>query len=197
MGVTQKTVVKTNTKKNSVQPVTTKVVTFQEMWDNYPSKDITHQDSKTKKDLYENHCAIKLSESLYKSGIELKSFNGSRCSCCPSGKNIHALVAQELADWLKKKPFPGCPEPTQCTGSNFKKTLDGKKGIAFFKDYWQRKQEFGTKLNTGDHIDLWDNGTLAADGSFISFLRITLGLSWDGWFSDHTLSKEVLFWEIK
>ena len=55
----------------------------------------------------------------------------------------------------------------------------------------------GADKRTGDHIDFWDDGVLAGSGSFESFFRITLGAHWDGWFSDHELSKVVLFWEMK
>ena len=66
----------------------------------------------------------------------------------------------------------------------------------FFKDYWQRKGETG-ETRTGDHIDLWDDKKLASLGAFESFLRVNIGFSIDGWFSDFGNAKQVLFWEIK
>lgn len=50
---------------------------------------------------------------------------------------------------------------------------------------------------TGDHIDLWDDNVLAGSGSLRSFARLTLGLHWDGLWSDFKLAKRVIFWGIK
>ncbi len=81
-------------------------------------------------------------------------------------------------------------------GEHYEKDFDDKKGIIFFADYWQRKNETG-QTRTGDHIDLWDDKTLASLGTFESFVRVNIGLSIDGWFSDFGKAKQVLFWEIK
>ena len=175
----------------------TKQITFKELWDNYPDEDdVIHRNPDTGKDLLGNYCAVKVSDALLDSGVSMKSFRGARCWNCPQ-KITHAIRATELANWLRKRPFPGCPKPLELTGKNFKEALDDKKGIIYFEDYWQRKGEEGTDRRTGDHIDLWDDGVLAGSGHFESFFRVTLGLSWDGWFSDHELSKVVLFWEMK
>ena len=192
----QATKVVTNNKKNSVHKVQLKVATFAELWSNYPENKIEHLDPKTHKEVIDNHCAVYLSDCLIKSGISLKSFKGIRCWCCPSKENVHAIKAQQLADWLKLKPFAGCPEALQFTGKTFKKSLSGKTGIIFFQDYWQRDNEKGTKERTGDHIDLWKDGVLAGQPWIGSFARITLGLAIDGVWSDYTQSKKVLFWEI-
>lgn len=195
--MSDKTKVKTNTKKGSVQIQKIKVVTFKELWSNYPSSEIKHLDPKTSKETFDNHCAINLSHSLLMSGISMSSFKGTKCWNCSIKDGSHIVRAQELADWLKKKPFPGCPDPIVTVGQEFKETLKGKKGIIFFKDYWQREVEKGSTRRTGDHIDFWDDGTLAGSGSVGSFFRISLGFHWDGWMSDHELSKQVLLWELK
>jgi hypothetical protein len=49
-------------------------VSFKSLWDNYPGHHIDHTDPKTKKECYDNQCAIELSEALLKSGISLKGF---------------------------------------------------------------------------------------------------------------------------
>ena len=77
--------------------------------------------------------------------------------------------------------------------------LNEKTGIIFFKDYWRRNGETG-ESRTGDHIDLWDGrgvDKLRSQGRISNFLTNTLGIYWDGWYSDKNKSKEVWFWEIK
>jgi hypothetical protein len=81
------------------------------------------------------------------------------------------------------------------TGETFESLFKDKKGIIFFKDYWQRKGETG-EHRTGDHIDLWDGKVLASLGAFQSFARINIGVSCDGWFSDYKKATQVLLWEI-
>jgi hypothetical protein len=197
MTMPQPAKVKTNTKKGSTAKVKVPVITFAKLWSGYPSSDPVHLDPKTKKDLYDNHCAIKVGEALLNAGVSLKSFGGGKCSHCPrTDGNKHPLAAQALANWLMVKPFPGCGAPIKSDGEHFEDDFDDKTGIIFFKDYWQRKGETGP-VRTGDHIDLWDDKTLASIGSLKSFFRVNLGFSIDGWFSDFGKAKQVILWEIK
>ena len=190
----------TNNRKGSILEVVLDRVTFEELWDKYPSGSLEHINAKTKKDEFDNHCAINISEALYQNGIKLKSFKGVKCyHKCPTGKNIHAIRAQELAKWLNKRPFAGCPKPIELKGSEFREKLNNKTGIIFFKDYWQRNGETGD-TRTGDHIDLWDGkglDKLASQNFFGDFFGNTLGMYWDGRYSDKNKSKQVLFWGIK
>ena len=177
-----------------------KIIKFKNLWNNYPSDENKHIDKKINKIAkgLENHCALNLSQALLSSGVSLKSYKSDKCWSCPSGtNNTHAIRATELAMWLKTRPFKGCHEPIKCKGKDFKTKLKNKKGIIYFEDYWQRPNEIGTNKRTGDHIDLWDDERLAGSNSFESFIRIGLGISWDGTFSDYTLSNKVLFWEMK
>lgn len=188
--------IKTNPQKNSKKEVTVKKVTFKELWDNYPGKEKEYKHNAKN---IEDYCAIKVSIALVKSGIKLKgSFKGTFCWGCPEG-GIHAIRAQELADWLKKRPFAGCPQVEVLKGKEFRKKLDGRTGIVFFQDYWQRSSDSGDN-RTGDHIDLWDGrgmDKLASQGALGNFFGNTLGAYWDGVYSDKNKSKEVWFWEIK
>jgi len=189
-----------NNTAGSIEVMIQKHITFKMLWDNYPTEKVIHNIDGKGTD-FSNHCAINVSHSLYKSGVLLKSFpKGRKCWGCPTpnekGKGIHALAAQELADFLNKKPFYNCPVAQELTGNNYKSLLDNKKGVIFFKDYWQRSNEKGTDNRSGDHIDLWNDNVLASEGSAQSFLTQTLGLYWDGVYSDHKVAKEVLFWEI-
>lgn len=76
------------------------VITFEEFWKSYPSSTIEHP-SEGEKDLFDNHCAINLSECLNKTNAKI-SLNGVKCyGTCPSSNN-HVIRAQELANDLKK-----------------------------------------------------------------------------------------------
>ncbi|MBL7128697.1 MAG: hypothetical protein ISS16_06895 [Ignavibacteria bacterium] len=172
----------------------TNIIQFKDLWKNYPTEKIIHINPSTKEDTFDSHCAINVSEALFKSGIGLKSFKGQRCwNKCPSGKNVHAIRAQELANWLKTVPFKGCPNPKQYSGKNYEVNVEDKKGIIFFQDYWQRPNESG-ETRTGDHIDLWNKNELASIGLFLTWIR-SIFPDWFG-MSDLNKSKTVLFWEI-
>lgn len=188
--------VTTNARKGSVHVLEHRRIEFQQLWDNYPAGKIDHVDPKTRKDIFDNHCAINLSHCLYKSGVLLKSFNGLKCWNCTSGSSIHVVRAKELADWLMKKPFAGCPQPATHTGKDYKEYIHGKKGIIFFRNYWVRSGENG---RTGDHIDLWNGIKLAGSrlGILESIARVHLGISYDGVWSDFGKADQVLFWELK
>ena len=189
----------TNNRKGSILEITLHKVTFKELWDKYPSDKVKHINIKTKEDEFGNHCAINVSESLYQNGIKLKSFKGAKCyHKCPTGKNIHAIRAQELANWLKKRPFAGCPKPEIYTGEIYEEKVKDKTGIILFKDYWQRNGEIGN-TRTGDHIDLWNENELASIGVVATWVRSTFSEFSENWLdmSDLKKSKKVLFWEIK
>lgn len=188
-------IVKTNTTANSINQVKIKVITFAELKSHYPTSSISHGNGK---DIFDNHCAINVSDALFKAGIKLKSFQGVKCWGCPTpedNKGIHAVRAQELANWLGKRPFAGCPEAMSLTGDNFEEMIAGKTGIVFFKDYWQRE---GQTNRQGDHIDLWDKNSMVSTGYLSTQFRLIFP-NWAETFgsSDLTRSTQVLFWEIK
>ena len=189
----------TNSRQNSTLTVSHTPLTFNDLWKNYPSGLIKHVDGKTGKDIFDDHCAINLSDSLHKCGVLLKSFKGTKCWACAQkdgfGKGIHAIRAQELASYLESRPFAGCPAPQRFTGANYEKAVAGRCGVIFFKDYWQRQGESG---RTGDHIDLWQENRLASLGVALTFIRQTLPTFSESYLemSDLRRSSEVLFWEI-
>lgn len=189
----------TNNQTASIQIVNHTTIKFADLWDNYPSGSIKHPDNKTGKDVFDDHCAINVSQSLYSCGILLKSFKGTKCWACPnknsSGEGIHAIRAQELSTYLSSRPFAGCPAPQRFTGSTYEAAVKGKKGIIFFKDYWQRQ---GENSRTGDHIDLWRESKLASIGGTLTFIRQTFPGVAENFLdmSDLRRASEVLFWEI-
>nr|WP_310650563.1 T6SS effector amidase Tae4 family protein [Pseudomonas sp. FW300-N2E2] len=65
-------------------------------------------------------------------------------------------------------------------------------GRFFFKDFWRCANET-TAGRSGDHIDLW-NGRRLTD--WMSYVRIQMGFSIDGTFSDFHDSKDIWFWRV-
>lgn len=164
------------------------------MWDNFPFSNVIH-----KAEEIDNYCAVNLSEALIKSNIAV---SGGNCWGCPTRKNnTHYFRAEEMAEWLKKKPFQDCPTPIKATGKTFKEQFRNKKSIIYLKDYWQRANEKGTSQRTGDHIDLIDfTGVIpnfASNMIVTDFFIHYLGFSIDGFWSDKELSTEVLLWEFQ
>ena len=200
------TKVETNNITNSQKVINLKALKFEELWEVYPKDEINHSGIFIKsvgfvEDGYSNHCAINVSEAFLKLDIKMKSVSRTRkCDGACNRPKQHVVSAQDLANWLLKKPFPNCPKVQKFTGKNFEENIDGKTGIIFFKDYWQRKNEKGTSRRSGDHIDLWDGrglNKLASHNMLKSILRLTLEFSYEGSWSDFEKSKEVWFWEIK
>ena len=200
MTIVQKAQVKTNTTKESVCGVQVDAVTFAKLWDSYPSGH-PYVDAKTGKPPlgYSNQCAIKVSMAIHGAGIEMKSFKGGAVTV---NKMKCAVVATQLAGWLKLQPFCGLPkEPENVTGKEWQTKIKGKTGIVYFENYWRRSGEKTTA--SGDHIDLWNGSRLTATGlSFISTMGRRIGINEIGagtdWgYSDVRNSTLVLFWEVK
>ena len=157
---------------------------FQKMWDSHPSNlKPTPDDHPCKKkdgtSAFENQCAIRLGIALNGGGMNMKAYTKARCWYGHS--TVHALRAQELADWLSLSAQLGKPIKFKAErGVDLKLTVltavNGKKGIVFCQDFWAPSPG---GANVGDHIDLWD-GTAMAHGSSSYFGP----------------AKQVWFWEI-
>lgn len=198
--------VRTNTTKDSVCNVNVEAVTFAKLWNNY-ARGEPYRDPKTG-DVppgFENQCAIRVSVTLHRVGIEMKSFSGQGRILLDSKRT--AVRAKELAEWLKRQPFCGLPpHPENITGADWQNKIKDRTGIVFFSSYWARPGQTAANAD-GDHIDLWNRKTLTP--SVESFLRFYIGMNrmpslrgifgsqQDNWFSDLGKSKEILFWEIK
>jgi hypothetical protein len=194
----QKQRVQTNTIPGSVCKVDVPAVTFEQLWDSYATGD-PYVDPKTGEvpQGFENQCAIRISVTLHRVGIEMKSFDGGG-RILINGKRT-SVRAKELAAWLKLQPFCGLPsKPENITGADWQSKIKGRTGIVFFGSYWARPGQ-STQNADGDHIDLWNKSKLTP--SVESFLRFYLGInrlpspsSWfsnreDNWFSDLGKSK--------
>jgi hypothetical protein len=64
----RKTVVSTNSTPDSIKEVPLKALTFQELWDNYVTGD-PYGDPNGQ---YKNQCAIRMSATFHRVGIEMK-----------------------------------------------------------------------------------------------------------------------------
>jgi Type VI secretion system (T6SS), amidase effector protein 4 len=163
--------------------VAVEVVSFSKLLGNFPSGKPCDATA------FPDQCAIRVGEALSKCGVSLASFSGSKCWF--NHGHRHPLRAEELAGWLRRRPFPGCGQTQSMTPANFQAELNGKTGIIFLKDYWQRGQE-SAENRSGDHIDLWNNNSLAAE-----WTRFDRGIAeFFGAVSDLNRSKAVQFWEI-
>ncbi|WP_281557927.1 type VI secretion system amidase effector protein Tae4 [Thalassomonas sp. RHCl1] len=166
------------------------MLTFKKLWDNHPTISGNEYPCSTNGVIhFSDQCAIRLGVALAKCGVNTAYIAGARH--CWHHKKIqgHILAAQELALGLSNQPLGGMEQRQNVDPKNFKNIIKDKRGIIFFKNFWVRSD--GNR--TGDHIDLW-NGTRLTDWK--SWLRIQLGLSWDGTFSDFGRSAEVWFWEV-
>ena len=173
-----------------------KSLRFSDIWNNYPNHDPC-VNPRTGKKAYDDQCAIRLGKALEKSGVSFAKFPGSRCEFGPRDNGM-ALRAQELAGWLRTRPFSSCPVAAPIPSKDFVKWLQGRTGIVFFQDYWFRD---GEKFPTGDHIDLWNINQLTP--SFTTFLRFRLGITQipnllgrGNYYTDLGKSRQILFWPI-
>ncbi|MCA3186631.1 MAG: type VI secretion system amidase effector protein Tae4 [Cupriavidus sp.] len=183
-------------------------VTFAELWRNYvPGKPHGNLN-------YKNQCAIRLSATLHRVGVPMKSFSEKYVPKMPgkqrlgrdllNGKPV-ALRAYEMATWLKqKRQFCGLPDaPHNITGSEWETKIRGRTGIVYFFGYWQQEEDSAGTL-TGGHIDLWNGArlTISSPLGAAATLGRWAGLrefipSWEYGYSDLGASTEILFWEIK
>ncbi len=152
--------------------------------------------SKTKKEYWDDYCAIKLSERLIQSGFSMPSKASSPYKQCHSHRQDpdnahHFVLAEQMAGWLTKKPIPGLPDVKKYTGENFEEALNDKKGLIFFKDYW-----VDNGVQSGDHIDVWKNGRTPNASNWQREMAELLP-NFLGGVSHFENSKEVWFWELE
>ena len=167
---------------------------FQTIWNNYPADSTPcHNPGTTDpRTGWENQCAVRVGMALANSGVSYRSFRGAVCPGTPRRQG-EVANAQVLANWLTRHPFPGCAHrPQRYTGSNVFESIQDRTGIIFLANYWQRPTDRGN-ARTGDHIDLWNGSRMTSNSSW---LRVHLGISWDGLWSDFRLASRVLFWNV-
>ena len=180
------------------------MLTFQKLWENHPT--ITGNDNPCKtngKPNFPNQCAIRLGVSLAKCGVKTYHIPGAIHCWHKHDKSLgHIIRAEELANGLNRYIIPGLQKVVKVSPDDFAKELSGKRGIIFFKDYWQRtnngkKESFRNR--SGDHIDLW-NGHRITDWRSWGRIHARIGSFGlhtfvPGW-SDLEDSKSVWFWRV-
>lgn len=169
------------------------MVSFDNLWKNYPDKEkIITQCRNKQKDgnkPFSDYCAIMLSECFIRSGVNLELYKGNRCWSHHGQK--HILLAEDLANGLKKHSPAGFGPLEIIKPESFQITLSNKTGVIFFKDYWRRENEtFNDR--SGDHIDLWNKNEITSSGMLLRSILEFLGRV-----SDLNKSREIWFWEIK
>jgi hypothetical protein len=167
------------------------MVGFKVLWDNHPT--ITGDDnpcSTEGKRNYHNQCAIRMGTCLAKCDVDTTKIPGvTHCSYHEKSQG-HTIRAEELAIGLTKHQIAGIQKMQEIDPKEFKNVLNGKTGIIFFKDYWQRS---GERNRSGDHIDLWNGSRLT---HWVTWIRIQWGISIDGYWSDYKRSQSIWFWRV-
>jgi hypothetical protein len=204
----KKIIVRTNSTPGSVRKVELKVLTFQELWDNYPLGD--PYDDPTGE--YKNQCAIRMSVTFHRNGSEMKSFSQKLVKPMPGKPTLGRILlhgkatatrAYELAEWLKLRPFAGLPDAEDITGEDWESKVKGRTGIIFFYGYWRQEGDSPDNLS-GGHIDLWNGARLTISGPIDSIATFSRRFGLNSFasnfpfgFSDLRQSKKILFWSIK
>ncbi|CAE6807371.1 type VI secretion system amidase effector protein Tae4 [Paraburkholderia aspalathi] len=192
------TVVRTNSTPGSIKVVELKVLTFQELWDNYPSGD--PYDDPTGQ--YKNQCAIRMSIAFHRVGIAMLSFSQKLVKPAPRRKDVGRLLldgkptatrAYELAEWLQLRPIAGLQQAENVTGPDWVSKVERRTGILFFYGYWKQDGDSTDDLS-GGHIDLWNGEKLTGFGTG---LRVHWNIVISGIWSDFRKSKTILFFPIR
>lgn len=169
------------------------MTTFKTLWDKYPDsgsiKKLCVNKQKSSQSPFENYCAISLSECFIQSGINVERAKGKKCWSHKGAK--HLLLAEDFARWMKTESLPGFGKVETIAPADFQSILDGRTGVIFFKDYWQRGRESEAN-RSGDHIDLWNK-----DGITSSSMWWRAVTEFFGVVSDLNASREIWFWEVK
>ncbi|NML98418.1 hypothetical protein HHL24_10690 [Paraburkholderia sp. RP-4-7] len=200
------TVVRTNSTPGSIKVVELKALTFQELWDNYPVGDPYDNPA------YENQCAIRMSVTFHRVGIEMKSFSEKLVKPLSGQHSIGRILlggratatrADELGEWLQLRPIAGLSSAEDITGPGWESKVKGRTGIIQFTGYWTREGEKVADAS-GGHIDLWNGTRLTISGAADAFATIGRMLGRQSFWPGHTLgwsdlrhSKRILFWEIR
>jgi len=200
------TKVRTNNTPGSVKEVPLQAITFKQLWDNYPSGNPYDNPA------YTDQCAIRMSVTLHRVGVEMKSFSQKTVKPMSGAATIGRIIldgkatatrADELGEWLQLQPFAGLPKAENITGADWESKVKGRTGIIQFSRYWTRTGESAANAS-GGHIDLWNGSRLtvsSAPDAVATYSRVVglqslfPGTSF-GW-SDLRNSKQILFWEIK
>ncbi|MDI2112565.1 T6SS effector amidase Tae4 family protein [Commensalibacter nepenthis] len=185
-------------------------VRFSDLWNNAETGNPVPE--------YEYQCAIRLSLTLHRVGINMRSFSQKTVKPALGRQTLGRIIidgipvatrADEMAIWLQQYPFCGLGKPEYITGKGWKKKVYNRTGIIAFSNYWGKNQ-------IGGHIDLWNktrfpypspsfsiDGTLGILANFSRFAFGGWGLYEGGYYYGYGFlpnladSKRILFFEVK
>ncbi len=168
------------------------MVKFQKLWDSHPNIQGDKAPCKTNGvKNFQDQCAIRLGTALSSNGVKTTNLVPKVRHCWHHETSEgHVLAAEELANGLLKYPILGIAKKIEVGSGTFQKTLSNKKGIVFFKDFWQRDGE-NFRNRSGDHIDLW-NGSRLTDWRTWFLISSTFNLG-----GNYSKSKEIWFWGVQ
>lgn len=116
--------------------VTPHCIQFTDLWNNAETGNPAPE--------YVYQCAIRLSLTLHRVGVNMKSFSQTTVKPAPGRKILGRIVidglpvatrADEMAIWLKQYPFCGLGKPQDITGRDWKSKVYGRTGIIAFSNY--------------------------------------------------------------
>lgn len=207
----QKAQVRTNATPGSVCRIDAPAVTFADLWGNYVTGSPYKENGEVPPN-FKNQCAIRLSVTLHKVGIEMKSFTSANVTVKPGSKfgrifmdgRHTAVLADQMGSWLSRQPFCGLRKTENITGKDWENKIKGRTGIVMFNSYWQRGGESIANAS-GGHIDLWNGSrlTISSAEGLLGVIGRGLGVSsahipgTSMGYSDLGNSKIILFWEVK
>jgi hypothetical protein len=175
------------------------MLTFKQLWENHPT--VKGEENPCGSE-FTNQCAIKLGTALSRAGV--KSIPGVHTCWLKEHKGAgHYLLAEELANGLRRASIPGILPVKEIPSKNFQANILGRTGIIFFRDYWQRNINGKVELfrnRSGDHIDLWNGSRLTQLSSWARIhIRVSnLGMHSIPLFgvSDLEDSRAIWFWSV-
>lgn len=206
----QKAQVRTNATPGSVCRIDAPAVTFADLWGNYVTGSPYKENGEVPPN-FKNQCAIRLSVTLHKVGIEMKSFTSANVTVKPGskfgrilmdGRNT-AVLADQMGSWLSRQPFCGLRKTENITGKDWESKIKGRTGIVMFDSYWSRRSDSAGDAS-GGHIDLWNGSRLTISGPINSIATVGRMFGMNSLFPGSSLgfsdlrdSKRILFWEVK
>ncbi|MGN8060239.1 type VI secretion system amidase effector protein Tae4 [Ralstonia sp.] len=206
----QKAQVRTNATPGSVCRIDAPAVTFADLWGNYVTGSPYKENGEVPPN-FKNQCAIRLSVTLHKVGIEMKSFTSANVTVKPGSKfgrilmdgRHTAVLADQMGSWLSRQPFCGLRKTENITGKDWESKIKGRTGIVMFDSYWSRRSDSAGDAS-GGHIDLWNGSRLTISGPINSIATVGRMFGMNSLFPGSSLgfsdlrdSKRILFWEVK
>ncbi|MFT0735926.1 type VI secretion system amidase effector protein Tae4 [Ralstonia wenshanensis] len=206
----QKAQVRTNATPGSVCRIDAPAVTFANLWGDYVTGSPYKENGEVPPN-FKNQCAIRLSVTLHKVGIEMKSFTSANVTVKPGSKfgrilmdgRHTAVLADQMGSWLSRQPFCGLRKTENITGKDWESKIKGRTGIVMFDSYWSRRSDSAGDAS-GGHIDLWNGSRLTISGPINSIATVGRMFGMNSLFPGSSLgfsdlrdSKRILFWEVK